>query len=320
MMRFCTYLSEQGLRWMRKAVVYALCLGFVFLFVPSLQAQTVLQFPRVISNSTAYTGIAVGNPTTTEASVTFTAFQSNGSIVSGAGVRNPITLKIPAGGQAAKLFPEIFGLATFDGWVEATSSSTGLTGFFLNGNTALTDLDGAGVVDAAAEFNFPFVAQDAITRTELTIVNVNSDATTATVTLYAKNGQPLGTKDLPLAARGLIRQDVKTIFPDVDVTVASHAKVRSPRPLVGHEVVSNYQISASAPRRESIALSALQATSETTYVLPQFATGNGWLSVIGIVNGAGVGQEITLSAYKEDGTLWSAPSNPKRISIDANES
>src|SRR5262245_27137043 len=202
MMRLVNFYLEQDLLRMRKAVVHAVCSVFAFLFVSSLQAQTVLQFPRVISNSGTYTGIAVGNPTTAEVSVTFTAFQSDGSIIGGAGVRNPITVKIPAGGQTAKLFPEIFGVATFDGWVQATSSSTGLTGFFLNGNTALTDLDGAGVDQPAAEFIFPFVAQDAITKTELTIVNVNSEATTATVTLYARDGQILGTTDLALAARG----------------------------------------------------------------------------------------------------------------------
>src|SRR5262245_26529584 len=111
-------------------------------------AQSVLTFPRVISDPNIFSGIAVGNPTSAEVSVTFTAFQPDGTLAAG-GFRNPATLTIPAGGQLARQFAEIFGgTAAFNGWVQATSSATGLTGFFLNGNNALTDLDGAGSVEA----------------------------------------------------------------------------------------------------------------------------------------------------------------------------
>src|SRR4029453_12718299 len=71
-------------------------------------AQSVLTFPRVISDPNIFTGIAVGNPTSGEVSVTFTSFQPVGSVASGNGIRNPATLTIPAGGQLARQFAEIF--------------------------------------------------------------------------------------------------------------------------------------------------------------------------------------------------------------------
>src|SRR5438876_5488855 len=55
-----------------------------------------------------------------------------------------------------------------------------------------------------------------------------------------------------------------------------------------------------------------------SYVLPEFVTGGGWLSLLGLVNGAGVSQQVTLTAYKEDGTLWDSPSNPVRILLNGN--
>src|SRR5690348_16818594 len=109
-----------------------------------LSAQSVLTFPRVIADTGLFTGIAVSNPTTTSVAVTFTAYQANGTLVTGTGVKNPVVLNVPAGGQVAKQYQEIFGgSAAFNGWVQATSNTSGLTGFFLNGNSALTDLDGA---------------------------------------------------------------------------------------------------------------------------------------------------------------------------------
>ena len=141
---------------LKGSVGLALFLALSGFFVPSVYGQTVLQFPRVISNSSGFTGLAVGNPTVVEASVTYTAFQPDGTPFAGSGITNPVTLTIPAGGQVAKLFGEIFGTRDFNGWVQAVSGTPGLTGFFLNGNWALTDLDGAGAINATAEFVLPF--------------------------------------------------------------------------------------------------------------------------------------------------------------------
>src|SRR5581483_5786910 len=93
-------------------------------------AQSVLDFPRVISKAQVFTGIAISNPTSTTAAVTFAAYQPDGSAVSGSGIQHPVTTSIPAGGQIANQFSEIFGgPSDFDGWIQATSTTSGLTGF-----------------------------------------------------------------------------------------------------------------------------------------------------------------------------------------------
>jgi len=301
-----------------RTVAFLTAVTFVLICPGIAAAQTVLNLPRVISNSSLFTGLGIGNPTTANASVTFTAFLPDGTQLSAPGLQNPVTLQIPAGGQAAKLFSDIFGSRDFNGWVQAASSTKGLTGFFLNGNTSLTDLDGAGAVNPAAEFILPFASEDVTAKTEITILNGNVDPATATLTLYAASGAAIATQDVSLPARGLMRQTLNGIFANTDLTTASHIRVKSDRALIGHEVVANYALAGTAVRRETAALSGQLLMASTTDVLPQFVTGGGWLSLMGIVNGSGVGQEITLTAFKEDGTVWNLANNPKRISLDGN--
>jgi YVTN family beta-propeller protein len=297
----------------------ALLTAVIVLLCPGLaSAQTVLNFPRVVSNSSLFTGLGVSNPTSAGASVTFTAFFPDGTQLTASGLQNPITLQIPAGGQAAKLFTDIFGSRDFNGWVQATSSTKGLAGFFLNGTTNQTDLDGAGAVDPSAEFILPFASEDATGKTEITILNVNADPATATLTLYGPGGAVLASQAVSLPARGLMRQTLSGIFANTDLTTASHVRVKSDRAVIGHELVANYALAGIPVRRETAALSGQRLSASTAYVLPQFVNGGGWLSLIGIVNGGGVGQEVTLTAYKEEGTLWNVPNNPKRVSLDGN--
>lgn len=281
--------------------------------------QTVLNFPRIIATPQAFTSLGVSNPTPREVSVTFTAFQSDGTALSKQGIQNPRTINIPASGHYGKLFTEIFPVTdSFNGWIQATSSASGLTGFFLNSNSASTDIDGAGVNDPVAEFIFPIAAEDAQVKTELTLVNINSEPAAVTLTLYGSDGSVTATKDLTLAGRALIRQTLRPLFNDVSLTGASHVRVRSDRPIGGHEVVADFQIPEIALRRETIALGGHGATPALTTTLSQFVTGGGWSSFLNVVNGSGVGQDVTLTAYKEDGTAWPLPANPKRISLVGN--
>jgi YVTN family beta-propeller protein len=302
--------------WTRAA---SFVIVFVALSAGQVSGQSVLHFPRVISKPGLFTGIAIGNPTSETVPVTYTAYTPQGERLSGPGITNPVTVLLSPGSQYARLFPELFGASgEFNGWVQVASSVTGLTGFFLNGNTSATDLDGAATVKSAAEFVLPLAQEDGTAKTEVTILNVNVEPVTATITLHALDGRILASKDVSLPIRSLIRQTLTELFPAVDLTRASHLRVRSSRPLIGHEVAADLLVSGSAIRRETIALSGQPTSSSTKYILPEFATGGGWLSLIGIVNAGGLPQEVTLTAYKDDGTLWSLPANPKKISLEPN--
>src|SRR5262249_19033641 len=136
--------------------------------------------------------------------------------------------------------------------------------------------------------------------------------------LYGSDGGVVATRNLPLGGHALIRQTLVTVFGGADLSNASHVRVRSDRPIVGHEVVVDFQIPQIAMRRESIASAGLPATAAPVYALPQFVSGGGWASYLSVVNGSGLSQDVTLTAYKEDGTLWDLPANPKKIALPGN--
>src|SRR6185436_3964071 len=118
---------------------------FVVLLVtamPLAQAQSTLNFVRQFQLSELQTtGFAVANPSSADAPVTFTLYSDSGASISS------ITQTVPAGGQYAKLGSELFVGASAAGWVQATSTAPGLTGFWLSGDFAtFTDGAEAGVV------------------------------------------------------------------------------------------------------------------------------------------------------------------------------
>ena len=263
-------------------------------------AQSILHFPRVIASDGIFTSLAISNPTPSSVTVTFTALNPDGSVVTEPGVENPVSVSIPAGGQYTRFYPELFETNTpFNGWIEAASATSGLTGFFLNGNSVLSDLDGAAVAAPQSEFLFPLVSEDGIGVTELSLVNPSPEPASLTATLYASDGSTLGSTLLIVPARGLLRQTLTNVFESIDLTEASHIRVMADRPLAGLELVADFQLpEAPTLRRESVMLSGQPVESSSTSILSQFITGAGWISHVGVVNAGGIGQEVTLTAYQ----------------------
>src|SRR5437667_9692840 len=108
-------------------------------------------------------------------SVVLRAFDGNGNLVAGPGVRNPSSITLAAGQQYAKLVSELFGLQSFDGWIEADASAPGLGIFVATGSGDMLQLDGTVPRDPSADFVLPH--GDALA------VLVNPSARPATVTL-----------------------------------------------------------------------------------------------------------------------------------------
>ncbi len=125
-----------------------------------------------------------------------------------------MTVALPGGSQYARLFTEIFKTSDpFNGWVDVSSMTSGVAGFFLNGNTSLTDLDGAAAVKPTPEFVLPLAQEDGVAaQTEVTLLNVNVETATATVTLYSTDGHAVAATDVSLPPRGLVRQTLRHDF------------------------------------------------------------------------------------------------------------
>lgn len=93
-----------------------------------------------------------------------------------------MTRNVPVRGQYAPLFSELFaGVPDFEGWVEASSTTNGLTGYFLTqaaGGGA--DLEGAEAVAPGSDFVFPLLNGS---DTELALVNPGTQSASLMATL-----------------------------------------------------------------------------------------------------------------------------------------
>src|SRR5207237_460008 len=120
--------------------------------------------PSSPQSATVFTGIAF--LAKTGMSVVLRAFDGNGDLVAGPGVRNPSSITLAAGQQYAKLVSELFGLQSFDGWIEAESLATA----------------GIPVSDAQSTLVFPLAVVGGGYSSTLSLVNIGTAPANATVT------------------------------------------------------------------------------------------------------------------------------------------
>src|SRR5262245_29665787 len=116
------------------------------LLVPAVCfGQSTLSFPRVmLSQDFKTTGFAIVNPGGVNATVNYTLYGEDGTS------QGTATQTIPKGGQLALLASELFPTTTAAGWVQATSATTGLEGFWFGGDF-LTFADGAEAATSSTE-------------------------------------------------------------------------------------------------------------------------------------------------------------------------
>src|SRR5207302_8780 len=113
-------------------------------------------------------------------------------------------------GQVAKLgigTTELFQQASAAGWVQATSTTVGLQGFWLGGDFA-THADGAEAAGAASDLVFPLVAG----QTEINVANPNTSSLTITFRVFGANGLEVAPSTVqPLAGRGLFQSQASSL-------------------------------------------------------------------------------------------------------------
>src|SRR5947208_5918742 len=98
--------------------------GFLIcLSAPSLGAQIPIQYlPALEAADGTDLGLAVLNSSTTQAQITLTAHTYDGLLITGPGIVNPSTLKVPASAKLELRLAEVFGsgISAQHGWLEVT--------------------------------------------------------------------------------------------------------------------------------------------------------------------------------------------------------
>lgn len=285
--------------WIRKLSVPCI---FVVSCI-SANAASVLNFPRLSFEANTLTGLAIVNPSSETASVTFTAYGADGSLLSGSGFSNPATLTVPPNQQISKLLPEIFSGAlstSTTGWVQAVSSTDGLTGFFLVLDGSDTFLDGADLPASFTRIIFNQLRVDSGYDTEVNIINPGIAAATVSLQISGTGTVP-ASKTVSIPAKGSSRWSVASFFGTTALPSGAYLIASSDNPVAGFELVKS-------PLGEVLGLNARDATEQMSNLyFPQMAVLGSWSTELGVVNYAGSPVILTISANRPDGTLYGAP-------------
>ena len=78
-------------------------------------------------------------------------------------------------------------------------------------------------------------------------------------------------------------------------TTATHIRVNSTLPLVSQEVIVDFEIQPGLPLRESVVATGVPMTADQTVVVPQYATGAGWFSILELIEASGLPQAIHIT-------------------------
>ena len=270
-------------------------LFFLLLALPlSGFSQSTLNYPRLLSAADfGQTGFAVVNPAPTDATVTFTLYSTGGTSL-GTSVQ-----QISAGGQLSKLGSELFSSGA-SGWVQATSSTTGLQGFWLGGDFSnLSFLDGAESAPVAQELIFPL----ATATTELHVANLSAATNTLEIRIYGANGGNLFSTTQAVAVRGIFKVTLQNLAPSVNFANAMYVKVTGTGNITGTTVVTDF---IHTPSWSVInGLSTSNAVTEANFAHvpsgPENSTAR-WTSILGITNLSPNSQNVTITYNRTSGS------------------
>ena len=138
------------------------------------------------------TGVAYANPSDIEADITFTVRDTDGEVLAS----DDQTLS-PGGHGAANMAP-LFGLPSFTGWLEVTSTAPIVSLSINNEADPVFSSLPPGEVDAAAQdpqamttYYFPQLAVGAGWQTTLTYINYSSEEVSCQTEFLSDHGSPL---------------------------------------------------------------------------------------------------------------------------------
>ena len=271
----------------------------------TLLGQSTLNFPRAYTPADlTATGFAIVNPGSTDASVTFRLLSASGATVS-------VSSQVVRGrGQLARLGSEYFQNAATAGWVQATSTTPGLQGFWIGGDFS-TYTDGADGAVAATDQVLPLVAG----QTEINVANPGNSTITVTIHLRGANGvEPSAPAMRDIPALGTFQSQVSAIFPTADLTQPTHIRITSPGPFAATSVVTGLLV----PRDTGVinGVDANSATREMDFphVVSGPLGGQNYSTVVGITNLEPTAETVTIVFTNQDG---GAPT-PVQRTLEAN--
>jgi len=247
-----------------------------------------------------YTGLAIINLDPSAAALTFTAHDSRGAIVSGAGIANPAHRLLRPREQLPRLDYELFCSGPCDlspvAYVKIESSVTRIAAFYMTFDGELAVLDGAVAQSGPTrDFVFSEVAEEGFTQ--ISISNPDTQAATLTFELRNADGQVVGSPvSRTIPGNGALTARVPSdLFPNALPTTAMYVRAAADTRVIPFQVFGK-------EGRYIQFLSGLDVNEGApTLYCPQYVVGGVWRSTISLVNLDDVADSIALRFYSEEG-------------------
>lgn len=283
---------------------------------------TRMLFPYFHGNTQRYTGIAIANWGSTPADVTFQAYSNNGSpVASPSSIINPRVLTIPPGAQIAMLAEQIHGLLLSDprdGWIVANSTSSQVTGFFLDGDVDLKLLDGAVAASGTATtLIFDRAQQGAgifgsqALRNLINVVNPNPGEVQLTFRLVNDRGED-ATATASLSGNARLSQDLASLFPGSGTRQSGYVRLTSTGGVVGYQSVDT--------GADSFALPAQAPANATRLYSAQFASGGvrgiQYFTDLNLINTSAQTRSVQVLLVGNNGVPVAGITNPATLRLE----
>ena len=313
----------------RRVLRATVFLSLVVLSTQTAGAESKLYFPRI--STSGINGLTIFNPgsgpaaaTAGDDEITLRLYNTNGDLVAGKGITNPVVLEVPAGQNTAVTAAEVFGPVdpSILGWVEATSSADGLTGFFLFLARDQSQLDGADQPQVSRKIAFNDIRESEEFATEVNIFNTADTTTRLDLFLIGPDGVEARTVGAPPAegfaatfpARGLLHiEDVAEFFDLASIPEGTYLEVLSETPIGG------FQFLRSAAG-DLLGLNAKRRLEHLKVLyFPQLAVRGPWKMEANVVNYTLDPVTLVFSARRPDGQLYGQENvleNPVQRNLD----
>jgi hypothetical protein len=232
-----------------------------------------LYFAQLVSRGGWFTEISLTNPNAFPIDVELKALRDSGDIIPGP--RNPLTVRIPAGGQynaTAEATFQFAGTGLVSGYVSArvTSGSGGMFGHVSFGTTDRRALAALPVQTTGSRaMVFSQIAQDDYYFTGITLLNTDATASAnVKIEAFDEEGRSLGPLNEVLRPGEKKARVLTQIIPGSGDRLAGYVVVTSDRPLIGFELFGDLGVTflAAVPAQPYGSASAAPASSGLTRV------------------------------------------------------
>jgi len=272
---------------------------------PTAAASSTLYFPMLstvpasAAGPDSYTGFALTNLDSDTTQATFTAYDSEGNVVSGSGITNPRTVMLAPAQQLPIIDAQIWGpgwsSATRRGWAKVESDAGRLAGFFVVFDSSLTVFDGA---DAGAENTRTFILPEIEGEgfTQICVANPGPAEVSATLDLVDAGGAPRSRVVRNIPANGAIESSLQELFPDAAALSTDFIKVSATWGVVAFEYLG-------IEGRHARGLNGQDATAgASTLYAPQYVSDGSYTSTLSLINLDAGAATATLQLHSDDGT------------------